>query len=181
MLGIPTESWIYSVASYQGETTLGASHSQLPQNPAINVHLAMNGEALSPQNASSGNHSPVQAAFTTFHDPCSTNVLNGGHTSAYTGRSGGLSASGSSSFQESGSVATPTSEDHSPHNSPFISSTGVMTSLPHDHYDSPYVERSADVQLLHCSQCTQRFASQEHFACVSPLEACPTYIPTCSF
>ena len=193
-LDMSTGSWIFPVAQpqqmqYQREATFVPSHSQMePQSPAMAVHLAMNrADASSPQNVSSGNHTPALAAFT-FHDPPPSDVLNGGHTSTYTGRSGlPASISNNSSFQESCPVATPTSENHSPHRSPYIGSGGVMslpTSLPLEHYGSPYVERPADVQLLHCSQCTQRFASQEHFACVSPLEppeACPVHIPTCSF
>ena len=189
-----TGTWVYPVGQpqqmqYQRESTFVASHPQLPpQSPAMAVHIStMNrADAPSPQNVSSGNHSPAHSTFTTFHEPCPSDVLNSGHPSTYTGRSGGLPPSipSSSSFHEPGSAATTVSENHSPHNSPFIRSNGVMTSLPHEHYDSPYVERPADVQLLHCPQCTQRFASQEHFACVSPLEppeAYPTHIPTCSF
>ena len=166
-----TESWIYPVAQPQqmpfqhDDTTILPGHPQL-----VSQGLTMNGvDAPSPPNVSSGNHSPALAAFS--YDPCPSNP------STYTGRSRGLqtSKSSNSSFQDSGSVATPASGSTSPQRSPFINSGGGMTI---------FVERPTDGQLLHCPQCTQRFANQEHFACVSPSvppEACPTHIPTCTF
>lgn len=176
-LDMITDSWIFPVAQpqqmpFQRDATILPGHPQLASQS-----LNMNGvEAPSPPNVSSGNHSPAPAF--SYHDPCPSGVINGGHASTYTGRSGGLqpSISSSSSFHDPGSAVTPASDNNSPDNSPFVSSGSVI-------FGSTYVERPADGQLLHCPQCTQRFANQEHFACVSPSvppEACPTHKPTCS-
>lgn len=141
--------------------------------PGVPVHLTLNGRnASSPAenpnivNSSTRSHSPGHGSSYTYQTPPSSALLNG-NGSIYAG--GEVSTSGTrSSFHDTDATSnsSPLSISHSQHeaSSLFAAPRGALcppaSSIPLEHYvDRPH----HDVQLLHCSQCTQRFASQDHF------------------
>lgn len=147
--------------------TTAHDQSQLPpQSPGIAtsvVHLALNGQNGIPTgNASSRSHSPGNYSF---QGP-TANAIHSSHNSMYTG---GVAAPSTSTFPDTNSGPARASEPHPLlHESDFSGPSGPL-GPPSIHLDYTGVynaDRAQDVQLLHCSQCPQRFATHDQFAYV---------------
>ena len=173
-------TWVYQhhqMPQYQSESAAGIlpSHPHLPSQGPV-VHLTLNSQnSTPPDNTSSRDQSPGSSSYT--YQTSSSTALHSGHSSVYAG--GGLSTSTSTSSFNENDVG---SENRSPNHSPYIGTRSAIgpgaTSVPIEHYHSSYAEpRTSGVQLLHCNQCTQRFASHEHFAYV----LLPSLLILCSF
>lgn len=172
-----TTTWIYPIPHqmYQNETPDIVTNQQHlpPHSTGLSsnvVHLALSSRnGAPPENASSRSQSPGFSSYT-FQSPA-PNSMNSTQSSIFASGGVSITTSSNSSFNDT----DHTSEGQSPNNSPYLgSSRGALrppptSGLTLDHYSSTgsaYLERTQNVQLLHCSQCTQRFASNEHFACV---------------
>ncbi|KAF8467808.1 hypothetical protein BDZ91DRAFT_127996 [Kalaharituber pfeilii] len=146
------DSWVYQISQhpmhpYEGQSSGILPTHSVPLNTNV-AHLPLSDPNSAPSdNSSSRGHSP--GAFT--YPPSSTHNIY---------RSNDLPPSRSSSFQE----VDLASEHRLPNNSSYNIGPRVTvgSSLPVE--QTNYVEsRSTGVQLLQCTQCTQRFATHEHF------------------
>jgi len=185
-----SSAWVYPTThqmssvphqmKYYQDTTSGIMpQPQLPpQSPDIAttaVHLALNGQnGMLPDHASSRSHSPGTYSFQGPPASASASTIHSDHNSIYSG--GGVTAPPTPTFPDTNPGPTQASEPRHLLNESSFTGTLGPSSLHLDYSGVYNVGRAQDVQLLHCSQCPQRFATHEQFAYVYILQSSNAHI-----